>query len=538
MQDKIFLNSHYAFRADTLENWQRENPILENGEPSVVSDGNDGEWLKIGDGVTPWNDLKYRQGPQGKPGADGSVISKKVFERIATITVAPDTDGSLPQYINFTEDKDGVPLELESFYVNMVAGMTDGAESSFCANINNVNVLSNAPVGFAKDVQRGASFRFRKNYDGFIQCNMSCAADPVVLKYWQGDGTEDSPYQITNADQLWCAVNNTDATKHFKIMNDINVNDISDFDSWDDKSDYTDWAPNATFVGTFNGNQKTISGLYASGSYKYLGLFSRVGKDAHIYDVIIDHAYLSTTAGSMSAVGGLIGTAHNTDGVYIYGCIVKNSKILNRHIGEAGEGGLVGAAYATTSSPCTITLENCYAVDNILGGKCAWSAGLMAARWVSQSVMINCFTTDYSLEHQPQRAIATNCYVSGNVERPFSYDSNAQFGDTTGIYKIDNDKMKGEEALANMQLSSEKWVVVNNDYPLPIPYIDSSEEDVSYLADGFSINGQAHISAETLISPPDTKTFETVTKISLYTESGNNKTWVNGSYFELWGVKK
>ena len=62
MADKIFLNSHFAFRSDTLENWQRENPVLENGEPSIVSDGNENEWLKIGDGVTTWNDLPLKTG--------------------------------------------------------------------------------------------------------------------------------------------------------------------------------------------------------------------------------------------------------------------------------------------------------------------------------------------------------------------------------------------------------------------------------------------------------------------------------------------
>lgn len=62
MADKIFLNSHFAFRSDTLENWQRENPVLENGEPSIVSDGNENEWLKIGDGVTTWNDLPFKTG--------------------------------------------------------------------------------------------------------------------------------------------------------------------------------------------------------------------------------------------------------------------------------------------------------------------------------------------------------------------------------------------------------------------------------------------------------------------------------------------
>ena len=72
MADKIFLKGTFAYREDTLENWQAENPILEKGEPSIVRDGTDGEWLKIGDGVTAWNDLPYKKGPRGETGPQGA----------------------------------------------------------------------------------------------------------------------------------------------------------------------------------------------------------------------------------------------------------------------------------------------------------------------------------------------------------------------------------------------------------------------------------------------------------------------------------
>lgn len=68
MPNKIYVNARYGFREDTIENWQVENPVLEKGEPSIVRDPEEpSEWLKIGDGETPWNDLPYRKGPQGAP---------------------------------------------------------------------------------------------------------------------------------------------------------------------------------------------------------------------------------------------------------------------------------------------------------------------------------------------------------------------------------------------------------------------------------------------------------------------------------------
>ena len=71
MSDKIFLNARYAFRSDTLENWQSENPILEKGEPAVVTDGVNGEWLKIGDGINTFNLLEWKKGPKGEQGDTG-----------------------------------------------------------------------------------------------------------------------------------------------------------------------------------------------------------------------------------------------------------------------------------------------------------------------------------------------------------------------------------------------------------------------------------------------------------------------------------
>jgi len=57
MADKIKL------RRDTLANWEAVNPILDEGEPGVITDSNA---LVIGDGVTAFNDLPYLS--PGRPG--------------------------------------------------------------------------------------------------------------------------------------------------------------------------------------------------------------------------------------------------------------------------------------------------------------------------------------------------------------------------------------------------------------------------------------------------------------------------------------
>ena len=54
-----------------LAEWQSENPVLRDGEFGVVFDGTETEWLKVGDGVTAWNSLPYKKGPQGEQGVQG-----------------------------------------------------------------------------------------------------------------------------------------------------------------------------------------------------------------------------------------------------------------------------------------------------------------------------------------------------------------------------------------------------------------------------------------------------------------------------------
>ena len=56
------LRTTFQLRRGYEAAWKKNNPILEQGEPGFVIDKNA---LKIGDGVTAWNDLKYIGGSNG-----------------------------------------------------------------------------------------------------------------------------------------------------------------------------------------------------------------------------------------------------------------------------------------------------------------------------------------------------------------------------------------------------------------------------------------------------------------------------------------
>lgn len=55
MADKYILTT-FQFRRGLAQNWTKNNPVLAQGEPGFERDTYK---LKIGDGVTPWNDLAY-----------------------------------------------------------------------------------------------------------------------------------------------------------------------------------------------------------------------------------------------------------------------------------------------------------------------------------------------------------------------------------------------------------------------------------------------------------------------------------------------
>ena len=50
------INTTFKFKRGTAARWAEVNPVLAQGEPGFVYDTNS---LKIGDGVTAWNDLPY-----------------------------------------------------------------------------------------------------------------------------------------------------------------------------------------------------------------------------------------------------------------------------------------------------------------------------------------------------------------------------------------------------------------------------------------------------------------------------------------------
>ena len=227
----------------------------------------------------------------------------------------------------------------------------------------------------------------------------------------EGDGTAENPYQIGTAEELyWFAdkVNNENRTYKSAsavLTNDITVNtnllNSLEFDAEGNVTNgdnLTSWIPiggydvynsrNYAYIGNFDGQNHTISGLYFNDSNaNYVGLFgyssgsiSNVG----IVDSNINgYNYVGSVCGSNR---GTIENCYNTGSVRStnyyaggvcgfngYGGTIKNCYNTGVVIGENRVGGVCGDNYEGT-------IKNCYNTGTVsgsnegIGGVCGYSS--------------------------------------------------------------------------------------------------------------------------------------------------------------------
>lgn len=179
-----------------------------------------------------------------------------------------------------------------------------------------------------------------------IAALQAVAADPAN-KPTEGEGTEQSPYQITNAEELkWFrdTVNSGTTDIHARLLHDIDLKNVS-------------WEPIGTqkkpYNGTFDGNAYTIKN-FRLGDYtkpdpiSEKGLFGRIGSGGTIQDLVVKVDYMGSTMNANNfnvTKCGLIAA-------YNGGTIQRCSARVNYMLYVTGEFGVI--AYHNSG-----TIENC-----------------------------------------------------------------------------------------------------------------------------------------------------------------------------------
>lgn len=225
----------------------------------------------------------------------------------------------------------------------------------------------------------------------------------VSTNFSGGDGSSENPYQINTAADLALLsvkVNSSanpilrGAGKYFKLMVDIDLN-------------YQNWKPIGTstrtsFLGTFDGNGKTISKLSMSSdnTISLAALFGAITDGGAVLNLNVANvkfekvrasnmaavvAYLSGTVTNCSVSGFLSNESGNTGGIVAYllsGSVTHCKNMANLKTKEKFLGGIVGYNMENGS------ISNCYNAGNleltdnanqprIVGGVCGENKGLI-----------------------------------------------------------------------------------------------------------------------------------------------------------------
>ena len=105
------------YRSGKANEWDDINPVLGKGEVGLVTDAEDGNWLKIGDGVTPWKNLGFKKGPKG----DAFTYADFTPEQLANLkgekgdSGIDGKDGYTPQKgVDYFTDEDIASLNIPS----------------------------------------------------------------------------------------------------------------------------------------------------------------------------------------------------------------------------------------------------------------------------------------------------------------------------------------------------------------------------------------------------------------------------------------
>ena len=226
------------------------------------------------------------------------------------------------------------------------------------------------------DYKIGVDYKPTSNQTLYAVWSSVAWGQEVASEFAGGDGTEENPYQISNAAELAylaSIVNSQTAApeyKYYKLTDNINLG-------------YNEWIPiglfgneNQYFTGSFDGNGFTISDLYITQPNEdYIGLFGYVN-GSEIKNLTITGAIENVSSANVLNVGGIAGYAGNTN---VNGCnaayftVSGLSPEINSTYSRVGcmigraMGGLISDC---TANECSINLKEGNIDAGIIVGNC------------------------------------------------------------------------------------------------------------------------------------------------------------------------
>ena len=296
----------------------------------------------------------------------------------------------------------------------------------------------------------------------------------------KGDGTKEDPYKISSAAELEefrDEVNSGKTDAWAELTDDIDLSGICS-----EESD-TSWTPignsiDNSYRGTFDGNGKTISGLYinsssaglfgyvsGSGKIEKLSVSGDINGNNYVGGVVglnrgsVENCYnTGTVTGTDDYVGGVVGynysgtveNCYNTGSVsgrYVGGVVgyndggrVENCYNTGTVSGNSHVGGVVGYNYSGAS------VENCYNTGKVsdgsfVGGVVGDNSGSVENCYNTGSVTSSGGFVGGVVGYNYSGASVENCYNIGDVSGTSNYVGgvvgyNDMYASVTNCYNI------------------------------------------------------------------------------------------------------
>lgn len=162
--------------------------------------------------------------------------------------------------------------------------------------------------------------------DGYPHALWGGAWAQTAIPPSEGNGSEGSPYIITKAEELaWFrdAVNKGNYEICAKIADNVEVIDLKDFCHAADASQNLEelsWEPigngDWNYVGTFDGNGKTITNLYINATQAYKGLFGLIYQST-IKNLTFENANVTNTENDIGILAGYAGNGNTLQNIKI-----------------------------------------------------------------------------------------------------------------------------------------------------------------------------------------------------------------------------
>lgn len=238
----------------------------------------------------------------------------------------------------------------------------------------------------------------KKGFFAAFLCALIMVLLPAAVYAMDGTGTEDNPYQISSADDLEefrDIVNGENGkTRNSSacaiLKNDIVLN----------CNENNQWTPIGSesnrYTGTFDGNGKTVSGIYINTSEDYQGLFGYIGIGGTVKDLGIEKSRIkggNNVGGIAGYSDGSITNCYNEGSVSgnnsVGGIAGKNegsASIKDCHntgsvSGEYEIGGIAGESVGT--------IEDCYNIGDV-SSTSSFVGGIVGSGWKD---ITNCYNT-------------------------------------------------------------------------------------------------------------------------------------------------